>query len=417
MSSPNEAAAQSIAGFGRLRAFAARGYSKQVGVDRRARVIRGFAVMTRGEALGHDAWVDAIMLSQVVASGNAAPKGIKARFTHPGLCSDGIGKYLGRVRNFRLDGNVARGDLHLSEVSGLSPEATQDPAEYLMRLAESDPESFGASIVFWPDKAAMDLFKAEHQDEDGEFASPDEDNTHNLRHMRLAKLEACDVVGDPAANAGGFFSAGDEGAARAERVLCWLLGLGAPAPAPETLGGAAPERVQTFLAGFLARHGLEIVRRPIVEELDMSPDELKKHAEDAAQKARDETLARLKELKAAFPGDEPFAVACFEKGLDLAAAKAEHDSKLAETVSTKDAEIAALKAEVAKLQAENAGIKKNILEAGAAPLPQAPAPVKKSFSQIVADYKAEHKCSDTEAISVCALAHPELYEAVESGQA
>ena len=53
--------------------------------------ITGLSVITRGEASGHDMWIDADFLSDVTAAGNAANDGMKARFTHPGQSSDGLG--------------------------------------------------------------------------------------------------------------------------------------------------------------------------------------------------------------------------------------------------------------------------------------------------------------------------------------
>ena len=129
------------------------------GVDREARVIRGYSVVTRGEAKGHEAWIDETFLDQVVAVGNAIDTGLKSRFTHPGLCSDGLGKFLGRTRNFRrVDGRVV-GDLHFAQAGSKSPDG--DLAGYVMDLADEDPDAFGASIVFYHDMGAEQEFKSE----------------------------------------------------------------------------------------------------------------------------------------------------------------------------------------------------------------------------------------------------------------
>jgi hypothetical protein len=253
-----------------FRAFAAETAPAPSRVDRDARVIRGYAVITRGEALGHDLWIDEVMLDQVVEAGNAKSSGLKVRFTHPGLCSDGLGKFLGRARAFVRDGDVVRADLHFSGVAGKSPEG--DLSGYLMDLADEDDKAFGTSIVFSRDfeaeeKLLVDGGAVERTTDDDwggvrywdmkEFVSPDPLNEKKLRHARLAELSASDVVDEPAANPAGMFSEGGELAARAERVLAFITGKASSAPSAHELG-MEPARIKTFFDGFLARHCLEI---------------------------------------------------------------------------------------------------------------------------------------------------------------
>lgn len=224
-------------------------------VDREAKVIHGFSVITRGEALGHYLWIDQEFLSQVAAAGNARKAGLKSRFTHPGLSGDGMGKQIGRAKDFRLEGGQVYADLHLYE------KANQEYVENVMDLAEEDPAAFGASIVFGEDVGAMDRFLADHEDKDGVFHSPDPDNAKNLPHARLADLLAVDAVDEPAANPDGLFSMeflpGSELAARAEAFLAYAFGLTEQAPA-ELAGGPHPERARAFAQGFLERQGLTL---------------------------------------------------------------------------------------------------------------------------------------------------------------
>ncbi len=226
-------------------------------VDREARVIRGFSVITRGEALGHGLWIDHTFLDQVARSGRAEGRGLKARFTHPGLSGDGLGKALGRAKNFTRSGDRVYADLHLLKSASETPDG--DLAGYVMDLAEEDPGLFGASIVFDSDMAAMDRFTAEHTGHGGAFKSPDDDNRRNYPHARLGRLWAADIVDDPAANPAGLFSfpAGSELAARAEGILAYALGISEDMP-PELAGGPHPERARAFVQEFLARHGLKI---------------------------------------------------------------------------------------------------------------------------------------------------------------
>ena len=110
---------------------------------------------------------DRAAIRSIVKMANAKPGGLKSRWTHPGLSSDGLGKFLGRVKNVRSDtilreagtdkdGNplmkerlVARGDLYLDKTAlEPSPESGSKPyGVYVMDLAESDPDAFGTSLV------------------------------------------------------------------------------------------------------------------------------------------------------------------------------------------------------------------------------------------------------------------------------
>lgn len=242
----------------RFRATPARGGKPRVnreGGMYGAGLITGAAAITRGEALGHNAWVDSFAIDQVVELGNRASKGIKVRFTHPGLSADGMGSQLGRMKNFRREGDRAIGDIHFSRSSRKTPDG--DLGTYVMDLADEDPEAFGMSIVFDQDVEAQNKFAEEHGDEDGRFSTPDDDNSENYRHIRLAKLFASDVVDEPAANPAGLFRAGHEIADEADRLCEYALGLSTERPTLQHLSADA-DRIAHFAARFLDSHNLEI---------------------------------------------------------------------------------------------------------------------------------------------------------------
>jgi hypothetical protein len=226
-------------------------------VDRDAGMIRDFAVVTRGEATGHQLWLDKTFLDSVRTAGNGRERGIKSRFTHPGLSGDGLGKLLGRATNFHRRGEKVFADLGFVDSAKKTPGG--DLAGYVMDLAEETPDLFGASIVFDSDYGAMDKFRANNKNEKGKFVSPDEDNKNNFEHARLADLRAADIVDDPAANPDGMFSfaPGSELAMRAEAILSFALGL-TDAPPPEVDFLPHPDRARAFVQEFLARHGLAI---------------------------------------------------------------------------------------------------------------------------------------------------------------
>lgn len=260
------------------------------GGDFGAGIIRGMAVLTRGEALGHGLWCDRTMLSQVCDAINSSSKGVKARFTHPDLSGDGLGKALGRVKNAGLDGDVVRGDLHFTQSAHQTPEG--DLARYVMSLAAEDPAAFGNSIAFDEDYVAEDKHRAHHSqaDSDGypEFRSPDPDNERNLPHARVKDLRAIDAVDDPAANPAGLFHRGQELAADAEKLIAFSLGLSNERPALVALD-ADPDRIAGFIQRFLSRNNLTITQKEAavpgktIAELDA---ELRQHFSGARPPAR-----------------------------------------------------------------------------------------------------------------------------------
>ena len=241
-----------------------------------AGVIHDVAIITRGEALGHDVWIDREFLHQTADAINAVERGLKSRFTHPGLSGDGMGKYLGRVFDARVDGDVVRGDLHLSPTAHDTPDGNL--AEYVLDLAEIEPDMFGLSIVFTGDPEA----EAEHKA--GNERSPDPANAGNLPHARLHDLLAVDVVDEPAANPGGLFHRADDVAAEADGILSYALGMTTDKPKTVHFDVDAG-RVAGFVSRFLARHRLEIKRR----ETEPMSENATAEAETVDEVATDET--------------------------------------------------------------------------------------------------------------------------------
>lgn len=238
----------------------------------RAGLISGASVITRGEAFGHEMFVDREFVGQVAAAMAAAgDRGVKSRFTHPDMSNDGLGKYLGRFRSPKTvdDGDRAIGSLHLSRAARKAPDG--DLARYVLDLAADDPAAFGTSIVFMHDREAEAQFVEAHggkatRFDDGfvefdlrEFKSPDALNDKNHFHARLAALRAVDVVDDPAANPNGLFGA-DPIFDDAEALACFAAGLAEVPPDLAALD-VEPRKVQFFVSKFLDRHNLELRRK------------------------------------------------------------------------------------------------------------------------------------------------------------
>lgn len=178
-----------------------------VGVDREAGVIRGVILAEEGPFKDKRGEFDSPAIRQVVKLGKDKPKGLRARFAHPTLSADGLGKYLGRHKNIRsdvvmrqrglgADGKpsfvqvlVARGDLHLDQTALEEPPGGGKPlGVYIMDLAESDPDALGLSLVLQANESIrLDEKRRPLQDANGEDLPP---------LWFPVALHACDCVDD-----------------------------------------------------------------------------------------------------------------------------------------------------------------------------------------------------------------------------
>ena len=145
----------------------------------------GVSIATTGEAVGHRLLFDETSLQQLQKLAAAKARGVKSRFTHPDWFHDGLGKYLGRFINFRVDGPKLVADLQLSKTSHSSPAG--DIGRYVLDLAREDPTALGVSVV-------VDLFR--------EWPTG---NHEDLPVARITELYAADVVDEPSLNPGGLF--------------------------------------------------------------------------------------------------------------------------------------------------------------------------------------------------------------------
>lgn len=209
-----------------------------VRVDRKANVIFGASLMQVGNLNDSEVrpWaVDAKTLDQALSLSTRSKNGLKARFTHPNMSADGMGSYLGRWKNLRIDGDTLRGDLHIADAAFTSPQG--DLGNYVMDLAESDPESFGVSLATKLDQGDLQAFTAAND------AKPKSER--EMWPMRFAAIKAGDVVDDPAATRGGMFS-----------LEADLRDLPAQATAllSTYFGDAEPEVVRGRILSFLDRY-------------------------------------------------------------------------------------------------------------------------------------------------------------------
>lgn len=130
-------------------------------VDREAKALLGYTVAQEGpfksEGRGE---FDRESLEMLVKLGNSKSGGLKSRFTHPDMSNDGLGKFLGRAKNLRMDAAVdarsgkrvsaVRADLHFSDTAFKTPSG--DLATYVMDLADEDPDALSSSVVLQADE-------------------------------------------------------------------------------------------------------------------------------------------------------------------------------------------------------------------------------------------------------------------------
>lgn len=157
-------------------------------VDRENRIIRGFAVVEAGEARTHERIIDGTTLDKVVELGNGLASGVKMRFGHPQMSDDALGKFAGRAKNFRRDGQRVLADAHFDPSAFIqSPQM----AEHIFVRAESDAASFGTSLDL-----KMTLEKRLNSD-----GTPQKDREGNdlLPLVRPTELFGSDFVDSPAA--------------------------------------------------------------------------------------------------------------------------------------------------------------------------------------------------------------------------
>ena len=173
--------------------------------------MRGFVVAQTGafkepEPRGE---FDSKSLKQIAALMRREPAGLKSRFTHPDLSSDGLGKFLGRAKNPRieplsvvrngekLDVEAIRADLHFAASASDTPSG--DLAKYVMDLAEEDADALSSSLVIEP----VEEFRL---NKDGTRKLDDETGSPLPPLWRPKKIHATDIV-DTGAAVDGLLSA------------------------------------------------------------------------------------------------------------------------------------------------------------------------------------------------------------------
>ena len=146
-------------------------------IDEGAGILKKVVVAQAGKVKSYFEQIDSVTLSQIALLGNSKEAGVKARFGHPNMCSSSFGTYIGRFKNFQVEGEKVFGDLHLDNVCKESPSGNL--FDYIVKMAKNNPDMFGASIAFVPGEPSLT---------DEEYPA-----------TRIDDLLATDLVDDPAA--------------------------------------------------------------------------------------------------------------------------------------------------------------------------------------------------------------------------
>lgn len=272
-------------------------------------IIRGVSLNTRGEALGHELWCDEQFVRDVVTFTNNKNLGLKARFTHPGLSSDGVGTKLGKFFDAYYENGQAYADLHIQPAAYDTPNGNL--ADYVMSMAEDTPEDFGLSISFM-------YYEVKEE-------NTDPSNVEEYDIPIMEELYACDVVDTPAANPNGLFKRGQDAAMEADSLLQYALGLSDSRP-EQSLFNVDGDRAKQFLARFLANHGLSITKDEQMSEDTQTPE-----VTEPAAPTKDDFSNDLNRYVEAFGAEN--GVKWFTEDVPFEECQAKHIDELAAALS------------------------------------------------------------------------------------
>ena len=245
-------------------------------------VIKDIVIVAGGKDKVGDYFTEEF-LNELVKQGNTGEVGVKSRYGHPNMCKDGLGTYLGRYKNFRLNGDHVIADLHMSESAKDTPSGNL--YDYILRMAATEPEAIGNSIVFTGEGETKDI--------EGEM----------LNELVLKTFMFSDIVDSPAATHS-LFQAKDAGVAIGEMLDEYPEVLETLAKSPSIIVEFLEKRYlphiksenQNLYMGFLEsiKKSLGIEKEvPLVKDITLPLDgggELVVVTEDEAPKVGDSVL-------------------------------------------------------------------------------------------------------------------------------
>jgi hypothetical protein len=117
-------------------------------IDRANLMIRDtVAMLANVEALGHGFQTDQKTLDMMLALSQEKSRGIKMHFGHTGMSENAMGRHIAWAKNFRIQGDRLIHDIDFMPQASASPAFGQDPIEYILQMAENQPEDIGESVV------------------------------------------------------------------------------------------------------------------------------------------------------------------------------------------------------------------------------------------------------------------------------
>jgi hypothetical protein len=151
-------------------------------IDGGAGIIYGVSVITEGEAQGQNegTWIDRTTLSQIRSISSQYSDGVKVKLSESKEHDGSAGQIVGALRNFHIDGNQLRADLHLLKAS--------KKYDLILEMAQTMASQFGLSVVIPKELEKVD----------------------GKQYLRCSEIYSVDIVEAPAANKNGLFSKSPE---------------------------------------------------------------------------------------------------------------------------------------------------------------------------------------------------------------
>lgn len=121
--------------------------SSAINVDRENDILKNVSIANFGKNK-NDSYFDEKFISDLVEKGNAQTQGVKSRFGHPSMCATSLGTYIGRYKNFNIQNGNCFADLYLDPITKKTQVEGKGIMmyDYIMDMAESNPDMFGNSI-------------------------------------------------------------------------------------------------------------------------------------------------------------------------------------------------------------------------------------------------------------------------------
>ena len=280
------------------------------GVDRSANIIFGARVIQFGKVNDDRPWqVDDATLDQVVLMGNAPRAGLKARYTHPSLSDDGLGSYLGRWTNFRRHNDSVVADLHISDTAFDSPRG--DLGNYILDLAEHEPDMFGVSLATVVDE---ELMQTELD------ALPEIEGEERLAPLRFRRLYSADAVDTPAATREGLFASEIDERTLPEVATYLLDTYFAGCSKPDVMA-----RFESFLGKYYHNEGIPDMTKPTDDLTAVAPpiEEVAETVEETVEETDEAAVEETTEDEATPPTE-----AAQELAADISLAEGQEYMKL-----------------------------------------------------------------------------------------